>query len=134
MSDPIPTLRKHALKILRSAIVTLVVLSIAGTIYLSGFSTAFLTCTPYLLFFWSAFIAKREIVLACMIPVLIGVAVFGLKTYYEAFWIHTHGEMDALALLYAPAIQSVIGVAIFLIAIADRFLRKKINAAEMPVS
>ena len=67
-----------------------------------------------------------------MIPVLIGLAVFGLKTYFEAFWIHTHGEMDALAVLYVPTIQSVIGVIIFLITIVDRLLRKKIAAAEKP--
>lgn len=130
MTNFVTTLKKHTVLVLRMAIITLVIAAIAGTFYFLGSSSAFLTATPYLFFFWAAIIAKRPVLLACIIPILIGVDVFGLNSYHDAFWIHTHGEVDALALLFVPAIQSAIGLIVFLIAIANRVRSKNLASAK----
>ena len=53
---------------------------------------------------------------------------YGVYSYYDAFWIHTHGEVDGLAALITPIVQVFSGLVPLFVAFVDRSSSK----AEIP--
>ncbi len=98
----------------------LIAAGIAVTLYLSGVSVVVATCSPFLLFGLAVWAGRRAWSVICTLLGLVIAIVFGALGYYEAFRVHQHGEADALAVVFVPIVQAVIGLLVLLIAVGDR--------------
>ncbi|MFM2293940.1 MAG: hypothetical protein RLZZ350_353 [Verrucomicrobiota bacterium] len=71
---------------------------------------------PLALFGGAIKLSKTNMTAGCTLTGLVAALAFGIYNYYQAFYVHLGGEMDALAMLMVPLVQSVIGI--FVLAIA----------------
>jgi hypothetical protein len=105
---------------LKFTVLVLIAAGIALTLYLAGSSNKVLISGPFLLFAGAVWIGYRARSGVCTLAGLAIAVIFGALTYHEAFVVHQHGEADAIAVIIAPIVQSVIGLLVLLIAINDR--------------
>jgi len=107
---------------LKAVALALIAGGLAVTIYLSGLSSALLTCAPFSLFLGATFLGKRFISGVCTVITLIVALAFGAHSYYQAFRIHEHGEVDGISLLVVPIVQAAIALFALLVAFGDWLL------------
>jgi len=109
----------RALKLVALA---LIAVGVAVTIYLSGRSSALVTCAPFLVFAGASFLGRSYVSAICTVISLIVAVAFGAHSYYQAFRIHEHGEVDGISILVVPIVQGAIALFALLVAFCDWLL------------
>ena len=108
-----------SIRTLRIVSVVLTVAGVVTTAILSGVWTIPLTCSPFLLFAGATLLGRYYLSVICTIVALLLAGVYGIRSYHAAFWIHHHGEADAMAVVVVPVLQALVGLFVFIVAFSE---------------
>ena len=109
---------------LKTIALVLIAVGAISTVCLSGFSAAVFTCSPYLVFAVAVGVARRPLIGACTLAALILAIAYGAYAYHDALWVHSHGEIGALAVIFVPIVQGGVALLMLFVAYADRAMQK----------
>ena len=116
-----------SIRILKLITAALMTVGVVGTAIFSGIWTIPLTCSPFLLFGAATAIGRYHVSLICTIVALLLAVPYGIYSYHEAFWIHQHGEADAVAIFVVPLVQALVALLVFIVAISERLVHRHRN-------
>ena len=108
-----------SIRTLKRIAIALMAAGIVGTAVFSGIWFIPLTCSPFLLFGAATAFGRYRLSLICTIIALFLAVVYGIHTYHKAFWVHGHGEADAVAIFVVPLLQAAVALLVFIIAFSE---------------
>jgi len=116
-----------SIRALKLVAIALMAAGVVGTAVFSGIWTIPLTCSPFLLFGAATAFGQYRLSIICTIVALLFAVAYGIHSYYEAFWVHQHGEADGVAIIVVPLLQAAVALIVLIIAFSEWLVHKRRN-------